>query len=180
MLGDYIAMLAIGVLAACIVFIIGRVMRRKGHQLPRWIMPLAIGISVITYSIWNEYTWFSRMQSALPDYVVVVGKGERTMPWAPWTYLAPVISRFVAADASSISRSKIRPELVRIQIFLVERWHATRTAMVAFDCNRELRADLGNTASLAPDGTLTGTQWQPADNDTKLLRVACKQSLASN
>ncbi|MAL01464.1 MAG: hypothetical protein CL536_04870 [Alcaligenaceae bacterium] len=174
MLGDYIAMLAIGVLAACIVFILGRLMRRRGRQLPRWIMPFAIGASVITYSVWNEYTWFNRMQSALPDHVVVVGTGERSMPWAPWTYLAPVVSRFVAVDTAGISRSEMRPELVRIQIFLVERWQATRTAIVAFDCNKSLRADLSATARLSADGTLTGTQWQPAQNDTALLEVACE------
>lgn len=174
MLGDYIAMLAIGVLAACIVFILGRLMRRRGRQLPRWIMPFAIGASVITYSVWNEYTWFNRMQSALPDHVVVVGTGERSMPWAPWTYLAPVVSRFVAVDTAGISRSEMRPELVRIQIFLVERWQATRTAVVAFDCNKRLRADLSATARLSAEGTLTGTQWQPAQNDTALLEVACE------
>ena len=174
MLGDYIAMLAVGVLAACVVFIIGRFLRRKGRPLPRWIMPFAIGISVITYSVWNEYTWFSRMQTALPAHIVVVGKGERSMPWAPWTYLAPVVSRFVAADTGGITRSEMRPELVRVQVFLVERWQATRTAMVAFDCNKSLRADLSATARLSADGTLTGTQWQPAQNDTALLEVACE------
>ena len=178
MLGDYIAMLAIGILAACIVFIAGRLMRRRGRQLPRWIMPLAIGASIITYSIWNEYTWFNRMQSALPDHVVVVGKGERAMPWAPWSYIAPVTSRFVAADSRGISRSEMRPELVRIQIFLIERWQPTRTAVVAFDCNKKLRADLGNDASLAADGKLTGTQWQSANNDTQLLDVACAPSMS--
>ncbi|MBC2770126.1 hypothetical protein [Pusillimonas minor] len=174
MWADFIAMLAIAALAACIVFIIGRFMRRSGRQLQRWVMPAAIGASVIAYAVWNEYTWFSRLESALPNHIVVVGTGERSAPWAPWTYLAPVTVRFVAVDTQAIARSESRPELARTELYLIERWQPTRTVAVALDCKQQLRADLGGAANLSPDGTLTGAQWQPANDDTALLRAVCR------
>ena len=173
MWADFIAMLAVAALAFCLVFIAGHFMRRSGRQLQRWIMPAAIGISVLAYSIWNEYTWFDRLQRALPEEIVVAGTGQRSAPWAPWTYLAPVTSRFVAVDKRTIIRSELRPELAKTDVLLVERWQPTRTAAVAFDCTQKLRADLGQNATLLPDGTLSGTSWRPAADDAALLNIVC-------
>lgn len=173
MWADFIAMLAVAALAFCLVFIAGHFMRRSGRQLQRWVMPATIGISVLTYAIWNEYTWFDRLQRALPQEIVVAGTGQRSAPWAPWTYLAPVTSRFIAVDNRAIIRSELRPELAKTELLLIERWQPTRTATVAFDCQQKLRADLGPNATLEPDGTLTGTRWQPATDDAGLLRIVC-------
>ena len=174
MWADFIAMLAVAALAFCLVFIAGRFLRRSGRQLQRWIMPATIGISVLAYAVWNEYTWFSRLHNALPEHVVVASTGQRSSPWAPWTYIAPVTARFIAIDTRAIARSEQRPELARTELFLIERWQPTRVVSVAFDCQRQLRADLGNTASLAADGTLSGTQWQSAAEDTALLGIVCR------
>ncbi len=174
MWADFIAMLAVAALAFCLVFIIGRFLRRSGRQLQRWIMPATIGISVLAYSIWNEYTWFDRLQNALPDHVVVASTGQLSAPWAPWTYLAPVTARFIAIDTRNIARSEQRPELAKTDLFLIERWQPTRVVSVAFDCQKQLRADLGSSASLSADGTLNGTQWQSAAQDTALLGLVCK------
>lgn len=173
MWADFIAMLAIAGMAFCMVFIAGRFLKRSGRTLQRWVMPATIGFCVLTYAIWNEYTWFSRLQKALPEHVVVTGTGERSAPWAPWTYLAPVTTRFVAVDTRSLIRSEMRPELVKTGLLLIERWQPTRVVNVAFDCLKGLRADLGNQATLSAEGTLTGAQWQPASEDTRLLRVVC-------
>ncbi|MFA5596030.1 MAG: hypothetical protein WCY47_02795 [Pusillimonas sp.] len=174
MWADFIAMLAVAALAFCLVFIAGHFLRRSGRQLPRWIMPAAIGFSVLAYSIWNEYTWFDRLQNALPEQVVVASTGQRSAPWAPWTYIAPVTARFIAIDTRTIARSEQRPELAKTELLLIERWQPTRVVSVAFDCNKQLRADLGNSASLSADGTLNGTQWQSAAQDTALLAIICK------
>lgn len=174
MWADFIAMLAVAALAACLVFILGRFMRRSGRQLQRWVMPAIIGLSVLLYAVWNEYTWYSRIASALPEHIVVASTGQRSAPWAPWTYLAPVTVRFVAVNTQAIARSEIRPELARTELLLIERWQPTRTVAVAFDCHKKLRADLGSSATLSADGRLAGTQWQAADDNTALLQAVCR------
>ena len=174
MWADFIAMLAIAAMAFCLVFITRHFLKRSGRQLQRWVMPASIGLCVLTYAIWNECTWFSRMQKALPEHVVVASTGDRSAPWAPWTYLAPVTARFIAINKDGIIRSELRPELVKTGLLLVERWQPTKVANVAFDCKQRLRADLGPNATLAPDGTLTGTQWQSAADDDAILSVVCK------
>ncbi|HUH59433.1 MAG TPA: hypothetical protein VL001_05080 [Candidimonas sp.] len=171
---DLLSMLATAALAACLVFILRRALRKSRHALPRWAMPAAMGCTMIAYSVWSEYSWFTRMQSALPPNVVVLGTGQRSVPWAPWTYPAPVTVRFVAMDTRAISRSEKKPELVRGQLLLVERWQPTRTVAVAFNCVSNQRADLVGRAALASDGTLTGAQWHAVAPTEPALKAACK------
>ena len=173
MWADLISMLATGALAACLIFILRRFLRRSQRKLPGWVMPTAIGATMLTYSIWNEYSWFTRIKSALPENVIVLGIGQRSVPWAPWTYPAPVTVRFVAIDKHAVSRSEQNPELVRGRLLLVERWQPTRSIAVAFDCAANLRADLVGKATLAPDGTLTGAQWQVVSPGEPALQAAC-------
>ncbi|PLC54843.1 hypothetical protein CR155_05115 [Pollutimonas nitritireducens] len=173
---DLLSMLATAVLAACLVFILGRFLRKSKRKLPRWAMPAAMGCSMIAFSIWSEYSWFTRMQAALPQNVVVLSTGERSAPWAPWTYAAPVTIRFIAMDTHAISRSEQKPQLVKGHLLLVERWQPTRTVAVAFDCAAHLRADLMGNATLAADGVLSGAQWQAVAPTEPALRAACKST----
>lgn len=174
MWADFLSMAAIAVFAACLVFIVRRSLRRKGIEPPRWIMPAVIGASMIGYSIWNEYTWFDRMTSRLPDTIAVVGQGERSAFWAPWTHLYPVTVRFVAVDTHNRLRSEERPDLVVTEILLIERWQPTRKVSVAFDCSHARRADLHGAARIEPDGTLEGAEWQAMDPASPMLVTACQ------
>lgn len=171
---DLLSMTAIGIFAACLAFIVRHSLKRRGRSLARWVMPAAIGASMIAYSVWNEYTWFERIRSSLPDSVAIVGKGERSVFWAPWTLVAPVTVRFIALDTRTRVESEQRAGLVLTELLLVERWSPTRRAAVAFDCNRSMRADLGGSARIAPDGTLEGGQWRSMSAGDPVLMAACR------
>lgn len=170
---DILSMVAIGILAACIIYIARRTLARKGRSLPRWALPAIIGASMIGYSVWNEYTWFDRISGGLPPAVAVVGQGERSAFWAPWTYAWPVTVRFIAMDTRNRVESAQRPGLVVTELLLVERWQPTRKVQSAFDCHHGQRADLMGGARIEPDGTLEGARWQAMEPGDPMLRVAC-------
>jgi len=174
---DLLSMAAVGIFAACLIFILRRTLIRGGRNMPRWIMPAAIGAGMIGYSIWNEYSWFDRLTSALPPTVEIVGKGERSAFWAPWTYLRPVTVRFIALDTRARVQSTQRPGLVLTELLLVERWRPTRSVPMAFDCHHGMRADLAKGARIDADGTLEGARWEAIDADSPILRAACRPTL---
>jgi hypothetical protein len=167
---DFISMAAVGVLVFCILYALNHL---SGKRLPKWLTPASIGVAMITYSIWNEYSWFDRVSSQLPDRVAVLDVGAAGAPWRPWSYVFPVISRFSALDTGAVLRSPGVPELVATDILLVQRWANTIRVPVAFDCKAAMRADLVGSAELAPDGTLTGATWVPVGQDDKMLQAAC-------
>ncbi len=167
---DLISMLAAGVLVACIVYVANHL---SGKRLPKWIMPAAIGATMLGFSIWNEYSWFSRVRADLPETVTVLRTIESSQPWRPWTYLAPITMRFMAMDRAVTIRSATVPGLVATEVMLVQRYLPTTRVPVAFDCIAGRRADLIEGAALAPDGTLTGADWLSVGLEDDILKAAC-------
>ncbi len=175
---DLISMAAVGILSACIIYIIRRSLARQGRRLPRWMLPVLIGSSMIGYSIWNEYSWFNRITSQLPPAVAVVGQGQRSDAWAPWTYVWPVTTRFIAMDTRHRVMSSQHPGLVVTELLLVERWQPTRRVQLAFDCHNRKRAELLGDARIEADGSLEGSRWQAVTPDDPMLRAACSTTSA--
>lgn len=175
---DLISMAAVGILSACMIYIIRRNLARRGRRLPRWMLPVLIGSSMITYSIWNEYSWFGRITAQLPPAVAVVGQGQRSDVWAPWTYLWPVTTRFIAMDTRNRVASNQLPGLIVTEILLVERWQPTRKVQLAFDCHHGRRADLPGGARIEADGRLLGSRWQAVPPGDPMLRAACATASA--
>ncbi len=141
--------------------------------LPKWIVPAMAGLGMLSYSIWSEYSWFDRMNIALPG-LAVSWKNEQTAFWRPWSYIEPVTTRFTAVDLKSAKRNPNQPGLVMIDILLLARWQPVTPVRVVFDCQNARRADLvdGN-VSIADDGSLVGAEWTKLEPDDAALKIAC-------
>jgi hypothetical protein len=172
MLLDYFATFAAGLGFAALVFALRHLLKGR---LPRWLVPFSLGAGMLLFSVWNEYSWYERTTRELPDQVVILSSPADQVWYRPWTYLFPVSTRFMAFDGTSMIVSEVKPTLRRADILVVERWTPTTRIPLAFDCEGALRADLIEGATLTPDGTLSGSEWQPADPTDELQRSACKE-----
>lgn len=173
MLMDFIAMIAAGAGLAGVIMLLRKL---SGGRLPKWTLPAAIGLGMISFSVWNEYTWYPRTVGALPPAVVVLSSPETKQIWRPWTYIFPVHQRFLAYDGTTAKTSMDNPAIRQGEVAVVQRWQATQRVPIAVDCAKGLRADLIEGASIAADGSLTGAQWYPAATDDGLQTAACKDS----
>tara|TARA_R110002096_G_scaffold408057_1_gene606884 strand:- start:3725 stop:4252 length:528 start_codon:yes stop_codon:yes gene_type:complete len=172
MLMDLIATIAAGVGLVGLVIVIRHLTRGR---LPKWTIPAAFGAGMLLFSAWNEYTWYGRTTGALPDQVIVLSSPTDRVALRPWTYLFPVSTRFMALDRTGMSVSQIDSRYRRAEVLVVQRWQPTSRIPLAFDCVGARRADLIDGGSLAPDGTLTGTDWLAADATDALQRAACQE-----
>jgi hypothetical protein len=173
MLTDFISTIAAGAGVACIIFIANHLSGRfSGRKLPTWVLPAAIGLAMLGYSIWNEYTWFPRMRDALPEGVVVASAPTERAMYRPWSYLFPSVSRFIAVDRATAARSTSEPQVFVANAVVFQRWQPERRIPQAFDCANNARADLMDGATLSTDGVLKGAEWQKADDDP-LVAAAC-------
>ncbi len=171
MLIDIVSLIAIGVALAGTYVAVNRM---TGRRLPRWLLPASLGFAMITFAVWNEYTWFSRVTAALPESVEVVLPVKESSFWRPWSYAVPMVTRFIAVDQAAVQKSEESPGLVRTDAILVQRWMATQRVPVAFDCTGTRRADLAGGAQLAADGTLTGGAWIELPADDPFMLAACQ------
>lgn len=173
MLLDFIAMIAAGAGLAGVILLLRKL---SGGRLPKWTLPAAIGLGMLSFSVWNEYSWYDRTAGALPASVVVLSAPPTKQALRPWTYLFPVHHRFLAYDGGSTQTSVDNPAIRQGQVAVVERWQATQWVPIAVDCAKGLQAYMAAGASIAPDGTLTGADWTPAEVSDSLQTTACKDS----
>ncbi len=170
MLIDILAMICAGVGVAGLFLLLRKLM---GGRLPKWALPAAIGAGMIGFSVWSEYSWFGRVTDALPDAVEIILVPEDTSPFRPWTYLFPPSTRFMALDGTSMITSAQNTAYRQADLMFVQRWMPTQRVPVAFDCAGGRHADLADGATLAPDGTLTGTTWITAEPGDIMQSAAC-------
>ena len=67
MLFELIAAVVTGVALAGVAMLLRWLSR---GLLPKWIVPTMAGLGMLGYSIWSEYSWFDRMNLALPGIEV--------------------------------------------------------------------------------------------------------------
>ncbi len=171
MLLDFIATLAAGGGLVGLVIVARHL--TKG-RVPKWALPASIGLGMLLFSIWNEYTWYNRTTEALPEQVVILSSPADKVPYRPWTYLFPVTTRFAALDGIGMVKSIENSSFRRAEVLVVRRWMSTTRVPLAFDCDGGRRADLVEGATLAPDGTLTAGEWMDVGKEDELQRAACQ------
>jgi hypothetical protein len=170
MVFDFVAMFVIGVGAAGCYMILKLVLK---DRLPRWGLPATIGAAMLSFSVWNEYSWFSRSTADLPEVVEIILVPEDRSLLRPWTYLFPVTSRYMALDGTSLRVSDQNTAFRQADLIFVERWVGTQRVPIAFDCAAGRHADLVDGAALGADGTLTGSNWIDAAPDDIMQSAAC-------
>jgi hypothetical protein len=172
MFWDLIATVAAGFMAAGIVLFLKRVLRLP---LPKWVLPVAAGASMLGYAIWSEYSWFGRVSEALPPGLVVATTERSAAPWRPWTYAFPIVTRFVTVDRGGTRTHPAAPgqRLTSVQVWT--RWQATVTVPVLFDCDGGRAANLGQGADFAADGTVVNADWHDLPENDPILLTACAE-----
>lgn len=169
MLYELIAVVAAGFLGGGLALIARRILR----ALPRWLIPVAAGGTMMGAAIALEYSWFERTREALPDGVEVALTNESRAPWRPWTYLAPMVDGFIAVDRRSVRTHEGAPDLRMVGLVAFARWTPPQRIAVVLDCKDERRADLVAGVALTDDGRLEGATWYEMGLDHPVTRLTC-------
>lgn len=146
-----------------------RVMTRKG--VPRWTIPMMAGAGMLAYQVFSEYTWYERQLSALSEQVVIVRQVEQTSWWRPWSWFAPQTFRFVAANLDSVQTNALNAEIVKVDLYLVERHQRTTRVSSAVHCGLLARADYNSSLQIPAADAELSSDWYALDQDDLLLSV---------
>lgn len=133
---ELLGVIAVGIGAAALIFALRHLLSKLGVRVPSWALPVGIGLSMIVYSVWNDYAWHGRAVARLPEGAQVLQVGRDSQAWAPWTYLWPVAVRMAAIDPAQISQSDTG--IRTAQIMLVDRRTPTLLVPQDFDCQNRL------------------------------------------
>ena len=160
--------LALGLGTAGVVMLAFRV---TGRRAPRWMAPLAAGLAMMSFYIWMEYAWFQRISNALSGRIVVVETHSRSAWWQPWSLIRPQIVRFSAIDRQSVE--PVGSNLVRAEVWLVDRFTGSVQVRQFYDCERPRRLDLDADTRLDDAGRPVDGDWRPIAPDEPHRTTAC-------
>ncbi len=171
MLFVLIATFVAGIGAAGVVYAFGRL---TGRKVPRYAMPVAAGITMFAFMLWNDYGWYARATAGLPDHVRVAQHFTYKSVFQPWTLFAPRADRYVAVDMSTTWRNKNVPDIMFVDVLFVERYQTPKRVLYAFDCANSRWALVASTNPFASDGDLSSINWQPVTVQGPLIQAACR------
>ncbi len=157
---DLLGTLAVGAGMAALIYAVMHAARAAGRPLPRWVLPAGIGLSMIVFASWNEYSWAGRVKGQLPGRVAIVAEGETRSPLRPWTYLYAPTARLALIDREALRETQDGTRIAPIT--LVQRWKRSITIEQGVDCDDKLMR--------LPEG-----EWQPVASGDPVLRVACPE-----
>lgn len=129
---DLIGTLAVGGGAAAVLYALMHAARVAGRQMPRWLLPAGIGLAMIGFATWNEYSWADRVKAQLPERVAVIAEGSARSPLRPWTYLSAPTARLALIDRAALRTDGQGARIA--QVMLVERWKRSVTVEQRLDC----------------------------------------------
>lgn len=168
MLLEFLAALVTAVACAGLWLIARKVL---GERLPRWSMPAAAALGLISFTVWSEYSWFSRVSAQLPDGVKVISAPRDPQALRPWTFLAPLVTHFAAVDTRSMRPNPQNEALMLAQVYAFARWRGMTEGYVVVDCAGSQSVMLTGDTTFDDTGTLVGGTWTPAD--AALLGATC-------
>ncbi|PLX39344.1 MAG: hypothetical protein C0606_02115 [Hyphomicrobiales bacterium] len=167
---ELIATLVAGFAGAGIVLLVNRTL---GGRLPRWLMPVAAGATMIAVTVYSEYSWFSRTSGNLPKEFAVVEKVESRALYRPWTYLYPFVERFAAVDTGTVKTHPGQPGRKLADMYFFGRWAPVHKLPVLADCVAFERAALSDAVSFEKDGSVEGLDWLKVAQDDAIVTTIC-------
>lgn len=160
---DVMGVIAVGIGAAAVLYALRHALGKAGRSMAPWVLPGGIGLAMISFAIWNEYSWFPRVTDQLPPTMEVLVTGAGGKAWRPWSFVIPVTTRFSALDRAEVTTVDNQQ---RARIFLVERWARTMTLTLAVDCDAGKQGLVNNAGQV--------NEWRTADPADPVVVALCK------
>lgn len=170
MLIELIATLAAGFAGAGIALILRHL---TGGRLPKGAAPLAAGLAMVAFVIWNDYNWYERTTEGLDERLELAASYPESAIWRPWSYLLPVTERFMAYDRASIRTNETAPGHVLADVYFFGRRMPPAGAPVLLDCEGLRRGDVRDDFAMGEDGSFTGVDWFSVPPDDPLVGALC-------
>lgn len=141
--------------------------------MPRFLIPMLVGVTIIGYGIYSEYTWESRTLAQMPASFQVVHRASSTSVFSPWSYIVPRTDRLSVVDVDAIRSNPDFPDYSMFDLLLLQRFNPVIRVRQLLDCNGSRRADLTADPVFDDQGLPVNLQWQAVAEGHMLLRIAC-------
>ena len=167
MIWHLIAAIFAGLAAAGIALLFRKL---SGQRLPKWIIPVFVGLGMLGYQIYYEYSWYDHLQARQPEGTVVISSEREEVFWRPWTYYYPMTVAFTVVDTNNlIEHEGEDATLVEFILYRFEKKHIDLVTHRAHLLNCDTAEVLPMTETRQADIT----QLRTLDTSDTLYKAVC-------
>lgn len=150
-------------IAICLVFVvcapIWAIAKYLRISLPKFLLPMVAGITLLSFNAYMRYTWGDRTIEAFPQEVVVLKEYRSSTLFEPWTFLVPRVSHLIAADATQTRVNPAHPDIIMGATVMVQEHQKTLNMTVMVNCYAGEVAVLPTDQITAGQNPLDVAQW---------------------
>lgn len=170
MLSHLLVTVALGAVAALFVWAFARTVKWKPSG---YAYPFAFAVGMLGYAIYDEYSWYGRVETTLPARYEVVRTYATSMPYQPWTYLSPRIYKFDALDLAEARRNPADDSIVMVRVMRVTRNTSSQDVPLLVDCGTKRYAEVKPDTTFDDAGLPTNPVWSDLTGYGALIARVC-------
>lgn len=163
---------------------IGLVLRSISRNwLPKGIIPVAAGVTMITATAGTEYSWYPNVVRTMPEDLVILSERRQQAWYQPWTFIQPWVRGFVSYSPADTVETAENSGFYVVQIRLQERWQPQMILPNVIDCDANSRAVVMPETEFDETGRPSNAVWRDVDGDDPILSVlsvVCGRGTADN
>lgn len=153
---------------------IGLVLRHLTRsRLPKGIIPVCAGLTMILATIGQEYGWYNGVRGTMAPDLVTITTREQQNWYQPWTYVQPWVRGFIAFSPAETVETAPGSGLFAVQLRLQERWQPQMIRPALFDCAGARWTDLNADMTFDAAGQPVDAIWREEAGDDVIFAAIC-------
>jgi|SRR6056297_1633640 hypothetical protein len=150
------------------------------NRLPKGIIPICAGLTMIAATIGQEYGWYENVLDTLPADTVVIFERQQQAWYQPWTFVQPWVRGFIGYSPSDTVETAAGSGILVVQTQLHERWNPAIVKPVLVDCGESRRADILQDTDFDDAGQPMNAGWLAVGNDDPIIAAVCQGQTAAS
>ncbi|MBF9058044.1 hypothetical protein HKCCSP123_02495 [Rhodobacterales bacterium HKCCSP123] len=160
---------------------IGYLLRTITRQrLPKGIVPICAGLTMIIATIGQEYGWEGGVRSTMAEDLVIVSTREQQAWYQPWTYIKPWVRGFIAYSPSENVETTAGSGIYAVQLRIQERWQPQTVMPVLVDCGASRWTDVTPDMTFTDTGEPEGVPWRETGAEDPVVSAVCSGEAAGS
>jgi len=159
-----------GFAGAGIGFLLRNISRSR---LPKGIVPVCAGLTMIVATVGLEYGWMNGVRSTMAEDLVVVSTREQQSWYQPWTMVRPWVRGFIGFSPAETVETAEGSGILAVQLRLQERWQPQIVRPALVDCADARWTDLTAGTEFTDAGAPIDATWRAEDPDFPIVSAVC-------
>lgn len=164
-----------GFAGAGIGFLLYNLTRKR---LPKGIVPVCAGLTMIAATVSLEYGWMNGVRSTMADDLVIVSTREQQAWYQPWTMIQPWVRGFIAYSPAETVETAEGSGILAVQLRIQERWQPQIIRPALVDCAGARWTDLTAETEFTESGLPVDAIWREGAPDDPVMRAVCEREVA--